>query len=84
MKVTVIQVYAPTSNSGDEEIEHFYHEFCTAIEDVPKTDVLIVHGDWNGKVGTDAYEDYLGTVRKFGGGTTNKRGIRMLEFAHYY
>jgi len=64
MNITVIQVYAPTSNSGDEE--QLYHELCTAIEDAPKKDVLIVQGDWNAKVSTDAYDDYPGTVGKFG------------------
>jgi len=82
--ITVIQIYAPTSTSSESEIEQFYAELCSAIDDTPKKDVLIVQGDWNAKVGPDAYRDYAGTIRRYGWGTTNDRGTRMLEFARYH
>jgi len=80
INITVIQIYAPTSNSGDEKIEQFFHEVCTAIEDAPKKDIQR-KTYWNATMGTDTHEEYLGTVGKFGWGSTNKLGTRMLEFA---
>ena len=84
MNITVIQVYAPTTASSEDEIEDFYHELGSVIDNSPKKDVLIVQGDWNAKVGIDAYQDYAGTVGKFGWGVTNDRGTRMLEFARFH
>jgi exonuclease III len=79
--ITIIQVYAPTSDYEDEEIEKFYEEIERIIAKVPKKDILIVQGDWNAKVGPDAYKDWSGTVGRFGAGETNDRGLRLLEFA---
>ena len=47
--ITVIQVYAPTSNA--EEAEWFYEDLQDLLELTPKTDVLFIIGDWNAKVG---------------------------------
>ena len=79
--VTIIQVYAPTSDYEDKEIETFYESIEAAIATTPKKDILIVQGDWNAKVGQDAYQDWAGTVGRFGHGQTNERGLRLLEFA---
>ena len=52
--MTVIQVYAPTSDYDDSEVEDFYGQLQEVIEETPKKDNLVVLGDWNAKVGKDA------------------------------
>ena len=47
----VIQVYAPTSNVEEAEVEQFYEELQDLLELTPKKDVLFIIGDWNAKVG---------------------------------
>ncbi|XP_076454867.1 uncharacterized protein LOC143289703 [Babylonia areolata] len=79
--LTIIQVYAPTTDHGDEETEEFYEQIDSIIATVPKKDMLIVQGDWNAKVGPDAYQNWAGTTGKFGIGETNDRGLRLLVFA---
>ena len=49
--ITVIQAYAPTSNTGEAEVEQFYEDLQNLLELTPKTDVLFIIGDWNAKVG---------------------------------
>ena len=48
--ITVIQVYAPTSNAEEAEVELFYENLQDLLELIPKTDVLFIIGDWNAKV----------------------------------
>lgn len=79
--ITAIQVYAPTTDHDDDEVEAFYDQLDNIIAKVPKKDILIVMGDWNAKIGPDAYQHWAGTVGKFGHGETNDRGFRLLEFA---
>ena len=79
--ITIIQVYAPTTDHEDQEVEEFYEELENAIKKVPKKDIIIVQGDFNAKVGPDAYENWAGTVGQYGTGDTNDRGLRLLEFA---
>ena len=50
--ITVIQVYAPTSNSEEAEVEWFYEDLQDILELTPKKDVLFIIGDWNAKVGS--------------------------------
>ena len=50
--ITVIQVYAPTSNAGEAEVEQFYEDLQDLLELTPKNDVLFIIGDWNAKVGS--------------------------------
>ena len=50
--ITVIQVYAPTSNTGEAEVEQFYEYLQDLLELTPKKDVLFIIGDWNAKVGS--------------------------------
>ena len=78
--MTIIQVYAPTTDHDDEEVKMFYELLESTITEVPK-DILIVQGDWNAKVGPDAYENWGGTVGRFGISETNDGGLRLLEFA---
>ena len=49
--ITVIQVYAPTSNAEEAEVEQFYEDLQDLLELTPKKDVLFIIGDWNAKVG---------------------------------
>ena len=48
--ITVIQVYAPTSNAEKAEVEQFYEDLQDLLELTPKKDVLFIVGDWNAKV----------------------------------
>ena len=80
-KLTVIQVYAATSDHTDEEIEDFYLTLNKTIQNTPRKDVLIVLGDWNAKIGTNAHENWPAVAGKFGLDGTNVRGARLLEFA---
>ena len=50
--ITVIQVYALTSNAEEAEVEHFYEDLQDLLELTPKKDVLFITGDWNAKVGS--------------------------------
>ena len=50
--ITIIQVYAPTSNTEEAEVEWFYEDLQDLVELTPKKDVLFIIGDWNGKVGS--------------------------------
>ena len=53
--ITVIQVYAPTSNAEETEFELFYEDLQDLLELTPKKDVLFIIGDWNAKVGSQEY-----------------------------
>lgn len=79
--ITIIQVYAPTTDHDDQEVEEFYEKIEETIKKAPKKDILIVQGDFNAKIGPDSYADWAGTVGQFGTGETNDRGLRLLEFA---
>ena len=50
--ITVIQAYAPTSNTEEAEVEQFYEDLQDLLELTPKKDVLFIIGDWNAKVGS--------------------------------
>ena len=54
--ISVIQVYVPTSDHEDEEVEQFYEQLDSIIAKTPKKDILVVQSDWNAKVGPDAYQ----------------------------
>ena len=73
--VTVIQVYAPTSNA--EEAEWFYEDLQDLLELTPKKDVLFIIGDWSAKVGS---QEISGVTGKFGLGVQNEAGQRLTEF----
>ena len=79
--ITLIQVYAPTSDHDDEEIKAFYEELEKTIKKAPKKDIIYIMGDFNAKIGPDAHANWAGTVGKYGTGETNDRGLRLLEFA---
>ena len=50
--ITVIQVYALTSNAKEAEVEWFYEDLQDHLELTPEKDVLFIIGDWNAKVGS--------------------------------
>ena len=75
--VTVIQVYAPTSNTEEAEVEGFYEDLQDLLELTPKKDVLLIIGHWNAKVGG---QETLGVTGKFGLGILNEAGQRLIEF----
>ena len=81
MNVTIIQVYAPTSDHEDQEVEELYEQIENTLKKVPKKDLIIIQGDFNAKIGPDAYEVWPCTVGRNGVGETNDRGLRLLEFA---
>ena len=70
--ITVIQVYAPTSNAEEAEVEWFYEDLQD-LELTPKNDVLFIIGDWNAKVGS---QETSGITGKFGLGVQNEAGQR--------
>ena len=69
--ITVIQVYAPTSNAEEAEAEWFYEDLKDLLELTHKKDVLFIIGDWNPKVGS---QETPGVTRKFGLGMRNEAG----------
>ena len=74
--ITVIQVYAPTSNTEEAEVERFYEDLQDLLELTPKKDVLFIIGGWNAKVGCQT----PGVTGKFGLGMQNEAGQRLIEF----
>ena len=75
--IMVIQVYAPTSNTEEAEVERFYEDLQDLVELTPKKDILFIIGDWNAKVGS---QETPGVTGKFGFGLQNKAGLRLIEF----
>ena len=75
--ITVIQVYAPTSNAKEAEVERFYEDLQELLELTPQKDVLFIIGDWNAKVGSQETHRVTG---KFGLGIQNEAGQRLIDF----
>ena len=69
--ITVIQVYAPTSNAEEAEVEWFYEDLQDLLELTPKKDVLSIIGNWNAKVGS---QEIPGITGKFGLGVQIEQG----------
>ena len=75
--ITVIQIYAPTSNAEEAEVAWFYEDLQELLELTPKKDVLFIIEDWNAKVGS---QETPGVTGKFGLGIRNEGGQRLIEF----
>ena len=75
--ITVIQVYAPTSNAEEDEVEWFYEDVQDLLELTPQKDVLFIIGDWNAKVRS---QETPGVTGKFGLRIRNEAGQRLIEF----
>ena len=81
--ITIINVYAPTAEAPEDEIETFYDNLEDAMARTPKKDMLIITGDWNAKVGNDnsGWESAMG---RYGYGQRIERGEQLLEFAKFH
>ena len=75
--ITVTQVYAPTSNGEEAEVEQFYEDLQDPLELTPKKDVLFIIRDWNAKVRSQETSRVIG---KFGLGVQNEAGQKLIEF----
>ena len=75
--ITIIQVYAPTSNAEEAEVERFYEDLQDLLELTPKKVVLFIIGYWNAKVGS---QETPGLTDKFGLRIWNEAGQRPIEF----
>ena len=74
---TLTQVYSPTSNAEESEVEWFYEDLQDLIELTPKNDVLFIIGDWNAEV---ASQEIPGVTGKFGLGVQNEAEQKLIEF----
>ena len=77
LNITVIQVYALSSNAEEAEVEWFYEDLQDLLELIIKKDVLVIIGDWNVKVGR---QETPGVTSKFGLGVQNEAGQKLIEF----
>ena len=75
--ITVIQVYATSSNAEQAEVEWFYEDLENLLVLTPQKDVLFIIGDWNAKVGS---QEIPGVRGKFGFGVQNEARQRLTEF----
>ena len=75
--ITVIQVYAPTTNAEEAEVEQFYEDLQDLLKLTPIKDVLFIVGNWNVKVGS---QEIPGVTGKFGLEVQNEAGQRLTEF----
>ena len=73
--ITVIQVYAPTSNAEEAEVDRFYEDLQDVLELTPPKDVLFIIGDWSAKVGS---QETPGVTGKFGLGIQNEAGKSLI------
>ena len=73
--ITVIQIYAPTSNAEEADAERFYEDLQDFLELTPPKDCLFIIGDWNAKVGS---QETPGGTGNFGLGIWNKAGQRLI------
>ena len=74
--ITVIQVYALSSNAEEAKVEQFYEDLQDLLKLTPQKDVLFIIGDWNAKVGS---QETPGVTGKFGLGVRNEAGQRLIE-----
>ena len=69
--ITVIQVFAPTNNAEEAEVDQLYKHLQDLLDITPKKDILFIIGDWNAKVGS---QEIPGVMGKFGLGVQNEQG----------
>ena len=75
--IMVIQVYAPTTNAQEDEVEWLYEDLQDLLKLIQKKDVLFIIGDWNAKVES---QKTPGVTGKFGLGVQNEARQRLIEF----
>ena len=76
LNITKIQVYVPTSNAEEAEVERFYEDLQDLLELTPPKDVLFIIGDWNAKGGS---QEIPGVTGKFGLGIQNEAGQNSIS-----
>ena len=74
--ITVTQVYAPTSNTEEADVEQFYEDVQDLLELTPKKDVLFITGGWNAKIGS---QQIPGVTGKFELRIQNDAGQRLTQ-----
>ena len=79
LKMTVVQAYAPTETSSDQEKDKFYDELDSTMDGIPSHDLVIVSGDFNAQLGPDR-DGWESTIGPHLSGTLNDNGTRFLEF----
>ena len=72
--ITVIQVYGPTTDTREADIERFYDDLQELLELAPKKDVLFIIQNWNAKGGS---QEITGVTGKCGLGVQNGAGQRV-------
>ena len=78
--LTLVSVYAPTLASPEEDIASFYHALRSVLSSVPKTEMLVILGDLNARVGTDA--DVWPSIGPYGVGKMNSNGLLLLQLCN--
>ena len=78
---TIVQVYAPTQDYSEEDIEAFYEDISKVIQDNRQSKYNIIMGDFNAKIGTKKPDEMFPCMGQFGIGSKNERGNRLIEFA---
>ena len=81
IKLNIIQVYAPTTEAADQEIEEFYEEVERVLQTTKCNEINIIMGDFNAKIGRGRENNIVGP---FGLGIRNERGDRLVEFCSKY
>ena len=76
-RLILVQIYAPTSNAEEDEVERFYENLQDFLELTPKKHVLFIIGDWNAKAES---QETPGVTGKFGLGIWKEAGQRLIEF----
>src|SRR5713101_5189949 len=81
VNITIIQIYAPTADATEEELDEFYNNLSNMVELTPNKDILVIQGDFNAKIGK-MKENELNSqnIGRFGLGSRNQNGERMLDF----
>ena len=77
VNITVIQVFVPTTNAKEADVEQLYEDLQDLLGLTPKKDVLFIIGDWNARVES---QETPGVTSKFGLGVQNEAGQRLIEF----
>ena len=78
--ISMFQVYAPTSDADDDVVQEWYDSLESAMDKISKKDIMIVQGDFNAKIGRDAYINFSGFMGAFANKSGNERGEEMLHF----
>lgn len=78
--MTIFQIYVPTAAASDQDMEDFYEQLQQELNCITKTEVIIIMGDFNAKVGLVSNRDERGAVGRFGFGSRNSRGDMLVDF----